>query len=477
MFEPELWVRNARPLITLLIVLCVLSQTLAAVLSFYRRPAGAGWFFENLLELLVLCQVLVCSLLPAQVLYGYEMIQLPPAGYAALRIAVYIALALSAATVGVLTRKLWPLLVVMASSLTLPIMETLAGKVIPYLFILEMLFLLVRSIRICILRDKELRTSLSALSIKNAIDSLHTGVVFSEPNGFILLANEQMQRLMVILSGKVSRNCNHFYDTLKSADVKAGCKKTELEKQMVYLLPDGSAWMFTRTELLVKRKTFVQLTAADITERWELTADLQQQDERLRQRSEELSETIANLHILSREKEQQMAKMRAHDILGERLALLLRTFSSERALDYDLLQSLSYGLIDELKTIKKEPSPCEQLDNMRQAFGSIGVEIELSGDLPKDIIKAKLFVDIAREAITNAVKHGFATKIHININESASTSSMRISNNGHPPSATIKEGGGLSGMRKKAEPFDGVVSVNAFPRFVVTIDLPVIQES
>ncbi len=409
MLELELWVWNNRPIITLLIVVCVLTQTLAAILSCYRR---GGRIFAGVLEFALLAIALACSLLPGALLFG----------------------------------------------------NTVPGNIFPYIFILAIPIILIRGVCVCAIRARELRSNLSALSVKAAIDALHTGVLFSEKNGLILLSNERMQALMRQLTGKAHRNGNVFSELLLSGNVLPGCEKRELERQIVYLLPDRSAWMFTWTEIRLKNKAYFQLTAADIQERWGLTEQLREQEERLKQRRDEISASIANLHELSRERETQKAKMRAHDILGERLTLLLRAIRNEQAPDYDLLRALSGGLIDELRA--DAATPQDELDNLVNIFGSLGVEIEIIGDLPSDDDKARLFVEIAREAVTNAVKHGFATGVTIRTNGDR----MEISDNGFS-CGEVKEGGGLNGMRRRLESFGGALFVQIQPRFTLTVEL------
>ncbi len=372
-----------QPMITLLLVGCVLAQTLAFILSCYRRSGKRG----RIIEFALLTLVLIGSLLPT---------------------------------------------------------EAISGN----LLLLVMTILLIRGIHV------------------SAIDALHTGVLFCEKSGLILLCNERMQTLMRQLTGYVHRNGNTFSELLLTGDVLPGCKKRELERQVVYLLSDHSAWMFTWTELQLKRKIYVQLTAADITERWELTEQLQGQEEKLKQRRDEISAAIANLHKLSRERETQKAKMRAHDILGERLTLLLRAIRSEQAPEYDLLRALSGGLIDELKAAE-DMTPQDKLDSLVNIFGTLGVSIETIGELPNDHEKARLFVEIAREAVTNAVKHGFATEVTIRTNGER----MEISDNGFS-CGEIKEGGGLSGMRRRLSPFGGALFVQIEPRFTLTVELP-----
>ena len=403
MVEFYAWPWPARSGVTLLLALCVLAQALAMVLGWFGRKR-----LRALPELCLLALVLYGAALYGQVLGSFETGLIAP-----LRFKI----------------PVWSFLAVLA-------------------------LLLARGIYVSLRRAREIKTGISALSIKNAIDSLHTGVLFGEPDGYILLANAQMQRLMTVIAGKAYRDGAAFWALI--------------EDQPLRVLPDGSAWKFTRTQLRIKRKTYVQLTAADITERWELTARLQKQNERLRQRSEELKSAIATLHTLSRERETQKAKMRAHDILGQRLTLLLRTVRNEQALDTASLRALSQSLLEELKTEQSSPAPQDYLESLRREFAGVGVEIRLEGTLPED----PLFAGIIREGVTNAVRHGFATEIVIQAQRGEDGFHMRISNNGPPPPRDYKEGGGLGGMRKKLESRGGALRVASQPSFVLEINLP-----
>jgi len=428
MAELYLWPWPARVLMPLLIGLCVLSQSLAMVLSFYGRRR-----LKALPELGLLALILLGSSLYGQLIYSYDLGLLVPVGWGPLRFAV-------------------------------------KGHTAAWVFLAALLILLGRGVVLSLRRAGEIKTGISALSVKNAIDSLHTGVLFGEPDGFILLSNAKMQWLMTRLTGRVQRNGQDFYCLLASGTLMTGCVKTEFEGQIVCLLEDGRAWMFTRTPLRIGKKSYTQLTAVDITERWELTARLRQQNEQLKRLGEGLKEAIARLHILSRERETQRAKMRAHDILGQRLTLLLRTVQggqAGQALDYDLLRSLARGLMDELKAVRL-PSPQDTLDSLRQAFASIGVEILLEGTLPEDAAVAQLFTEIIREGATNAVRHGYATQVRVEMGPSR----LRLTNNGPPPPVNFRQGGGLSGMQKKLDACGAALQVTTSPQFVLTIELP-----
>ncbi|MDR1692501.1 MAG: hypothetical protein LBR72_04020 [Oscillospiraceae bacterium] len=293
------------------------------------------------------------------------------------------------------------------------------------------------------------------------------GSMICKENGSIIRCDAQMKRLMVATTGTLHRNGRQFYASLTLGELTPGCSLTWYEGQSVCTLPDGSAWLFVMSAIQIKNKKVRQLTAAEISERLTLTTELWEKNKELARRQAELNATMANLHVLSREQETQRAKMRAHDILGERLTLMLRFLRGEREMEYPTLRSLSRELIDELKAAQNEVTLRDRLDVLTRVFASVGVRILYSGELPEDAERGRLIADIAREAVTNAVRHGFATQVNIEFIHRG----VRITNNGRAPSEPITEGGGLAGMREKVKLFGGKVTVSASPCFSLTVEL------
>ena len=474
MVEFYTWTQGARSCVTLLLALCVMAQTLAAVLSFYRRPRGTPRLFENLLELFLLSHIIVLSLLMGREQQSHLIGLIVPTGHVGLRYAATAFVVLSACITMAYSKRAWPLIIVAASCLTLPFMEAALGNAYAWLYITALLFWLLRGARLSIMRYIDISANISALSVRAAVDSLHTGVSFSEPEGYIVLVNLQMQRLMTVTAGRVYRNSRHFYDRLVSGTLSLGCGKTEYEGQIVCLLPDETAWLFTKTEIQIRSKRYIQLTATDITDRWVLTAQLQQQEETLILRSKELKEMIVSLQTLSQTRELQNAKLRAHDILGQRLTMLIHSVNSGQALDYDLIRKQLQSLLDDLKSGQSAVSPQDKMDNLRRTFKTIGVEIQLDGTLPEDDTKGYMFVDIISESVVNAVRHGFASKIFIAVDYSDGVWHLEITDNGngHLQPQPIREGGGLGGMRGKLEPRGGSLVVINNPRFILRVLLP-----
>ena len=480
MTEFYVWPLAARLVLTLFFAVCLLSQTMSAILSVYRRRGSFRRIVENALEFAILAQLLVCSMLHAQVMQAVVVWLIPATGYVELRIAIFAIITVLLIITFVmqlksmcvrLTTYLLPLTSFLAAGLTLPFFEALAGNSFAYIYLTAMLFWFARSICAALSHYREIISDLSAISVKNAVDSLRTGVMFCEKDGFVLLVNTKMQQLMTMLTGKMLRNGRQFYEQLTTGKTLMDSQIEWLEDRSACLMLDGSAWNFSTTELQIGRKDYFQLTASDITERWRLTEELRAKNGELLQRQKELGELINNIHNLTRERETQKAKMRTHDILSQRLTLLLRNIRNEQTLDFALLRSLSHGLMDDLKAVARSLPPKEELDALIATFGSVGVKVKIDGELPDEGDRGQLLTEIIHEAVTNAVRHGFATQVLVRIDDRQETCHLQITDNGYPPSGPVIEGGGIGGIREKVRSFGGTVAVSTNPKFMLTIEL------
>src|SRR5699024_2082792 len=111
--------------------------------------------------------------------------------YGPARQAVFLLTAVLGVSAAVSTELVWPFFAVGGAAVLLPVAELIMGPAYPFLFLAGILFFLLRSAHICLMRRRELRTQLSYISVKEAIDSLHTGLLFYRPEGDILLCNRR----------------------------------------------------------------------------------------------------------------------------------------------------------------------------------------------------------------------------------------------------------------------------------------------
>ena len=323
--------------------------------------------------------------------------------------------------------------------------------------------------RVC---RRDIKNELSRDSVKLALDELHSGLLFCEPDGNILLVNGRMQRLMQVLCGEVYRDGKKFYERLLSGDVSDSCSSNVIDGKTVFILPDGKVWFFTRCDIYIKNRRYVQLSAADVTEQWMLTNELNAQRAMLQSRGLELKEMISEVRFLCREEEMLRIRSRFHDILGQRLALLFRSLREGEEPDEELIRRFAYNLPEELSGREAVTTAVDRLETLCRLMQEIGVTLIIDGNLPAKESLAWLGMDIITEAVTNSVRHGLASEVYISLGQSGGNFSMRITDNGIPPKSEPVEGGGLSSIRRKVGLFDGSVRVETKPRFVLSVFIP-----
>lgn len=458
--------------ITFILAACVLIQTLTILFSFYRNRLQTVGMIENILEILILLQILVLSIMHGQMLNNYKSGFNIPIGAEYLRIAVFSFISVLAIWICLKKKTPRPLSIIFVSAISLPFLEDSFGNLFPLFFIFALTYFLVRSIKSCVRSIHSIKTNISALSISYAINTLQSGILFSEKDGHTLLSNDKMKMLMIAFAGEIYRNALEFYTMLTLGQDESRYKKVELDQQVVYLLPDETAWMFTKTEITIKTKNYIHISAIDVSEQWKLTLELRLQGHELSRKSQELNKTISNLYFLSKEKETENAKMRAHDILGQRLTVLLHTMQMSKHLDYQLLTSLTKGLLAELKAEQNKMNPYDEIKSIQYIFSAIGVTIRFDGQLPVNEERARLYVDIIRESSTNAVRHGFATQISIKAEQKETTTNLTIVNNGFVPSFPITLGSGIGMMKKKVCSLGGSLDVIRDSTFTLLVVLP-----
>ncbi len=99
-----------------------------------------------------------------------------------------------------------------------------------------------------------------------------------------------------------------------------------------------------------------------------------------------------------------------------------------------------------------------------------------NGELPKDEGAAYILTCAVRECVTNAVRYADASELYADFTEDSETSTVTVTNNGYPPKCEIREGGGLSTLRRRVERAGGIMTVQSLPEFKLTVTVPVNKE-
>lgn len=249
-----------------------------------------------------------------------------------------------------------------------------------------------------------------------------------------------------------------------------GCERETLGGQQVFRLPDSSVWSVSAHDIPMGCRTLVLLTADDVTERWDAVTLLAERNRALEKRGQELRHNIENLQAICEAEEIARSKGRVHDLLGQRISLLLRALRDHQQPDEALLMDFACSLPTALREDRR-PSPAHRLVRLRETFLGMDVSVEFRGELPEDADAADSFAEIAVECVTNAVRHGYATRVQFHFFQNDCWR-MTVTDNGLPPSGPVREGGGIGGMRRRIDRLGGTLELHTVPRFRIEISVP-----
>ena len=98
--------------------------------------------------------------------------------------------------------------------------------------------------------------------------------------------------------------------------------------------------------------------------------------------------------------------------------------------------------------------------------------VKIDGYLPRDTAAEALTVAAAKECVTNCIKHADGNEVYIRIAPRGERYDVTITNNGKIPTEPIKEGSGLSTLRRSIESSGGEMHISHNPRFALLITIP-----
>ena len=355
----------------------------------------------------------------------------------------------------------------------LPVAERLFPFLYPAFFLLSEICLFAIALTDALSYRQHYAQTLSAFSLKDAIDGMHFALLLYRGEGRslgqILLCNQKMHALIVTLTGASPVDGAAFQKALSSGTFKKGVCRETFGALPVFHLPDGSIWQF-QEKTLSEKPAFRLIAATDITDVFRATRNLQESQKELEERRMELESLLLNLKSICQREALLDIKRHVHDLLAHRISLLLRTLSAHRLPDEAALLAFSKSLMAELK----KPSVTHDYTflRLRRDLETLGVALHTQGALPKAPVLRKTLYEIVLEATSNAIRHGYATDISITIKEDPDFYRITIINNGISVSAPIVEGGGLKSMRQKTLELSGTFSYQTKPDFSISVKIP-----
>ena len=321
-----------------------------------------------------------------------------------------------------------------------------------------------------LLGETKNRKTITHRSIKESLDNLPTGVCFFNEAGLPVLCNHAMQRFSFAVCGKDVQ----YITDLEHCLADDFAPTTDARKDgLVFVLQGGRAWhLEKRTFTNESGNHYTQYIATDVTELHENRVALQEENAQLRRVQSDLQALSSNVVTVTREEEILNTKMRVHDEMGRCLIAAqkyLQEGSSESIPD-----SVAIAWQRAVSMIKynNETSDEDMLSQIRKTCKSIKLGFVQKGKLPKEESAAYLLTCAVRECVTNAVRYADASELYADFTETETEATVVVYNDGKQPEGEIKEGGGLSTLRRRVERAGGSMTVQSRPRFKLTVTVP-----
>lgn len=338
-----------------------------------------------------------------------------------------------------------------------------------YLFILIILIVLIWNI---ILSQKIKNSRLKQITpelIKESLDTLPVGVAFSDKKGRPYLVNYQIEKISRIIFGKNIINTEDFFNKIDENNLSENI--TILKKNPYLIIKiDNEIWQIEK----ISHGLINEILANNITREHQLIDQIKLNNSKISLLNKRLKSYNLKIDNHIREKELLNAKRKIHDDIGRAL-IFLRIYlqNPERTSnDKNELINLWKQNIVLLKGEAKNQKMVSNWEKLIEAAKSIDIDIELKGSLPKNKKVLSILTSITHESINNAILHGKAKKLFLNIDENDHNYFFKISNDGLKPNGPIVEKGGIKNIRGLVEIEGGTMKLSSNKDFILEIFLP-----
>ena len=334
----------------------------------------------------------------------------------------------------------------------------------PWLIFITVIFVVVVHFAFAMTREYRRRKNmLSPFSVKDATDKLPMGLCFADPNGRIVLCNDRMRHLSFALSGHEFQITEDLEKALEYPD------KSIIVNGDCYILPDKTVWQFRKQHITVDNdEKWLQMTAHNVTELYNGNVRQTAINDELKEVNRKLQKMYERMADDIKEKESLDLKIHIHDTIGRSLLTIRDIIESDETTDKKLeaLQESTAVLTSDRVTASGT------MDEVIQTAKILGVTVTVNGYLPADSLAEELTVAAAKECVTNCIKHARGNEVYICICKKKDLFDITITNNGVAPSEPIKEGSGLSSLRRSIESAGGEMHTAYKPRFALLLTLP-----
>ena len=346
--------------------------------------------------------------------------------------------------------------------LSTPPLIFLAGRFSWLLLFADLAFFLFRVSASVALDLDRARNNITTLSIAEALKKMPEGIYISTKRRILFMNDSMRDKLVALGVG------GHLMENVNVWEKISAFAKNEPRKVWQPCFVDASnnkTLMFSRDERMCGKRLTEQIVAVDVSEVVKLNEEIDATNEELLQVNVQLSKELKGLEEACKQEAAFQMHKRVHDEIGQRLSILHRWLEEANVEDVSQEQivTLMQDITANLRAKQVEPE--DELAFVVSAFSQAGVAIAIDGDGPS----CNLLPEILREAATNALKHGHAKKVWVNIREEKNAKTITISNDGEGAKVMPEFGTGLRAMKKRVEDAGGTFEISGIDPFTIVV--------
>ena len=307
-------------------------------------------------------------------------------------------------------------------------------------------------------------------AVQESLDNLPSGIVFFDGNGMPKLMNRKMYQICQNLAGRDIQNITELKEALEHPLKENVFYDVDLK---VYCFADGSVWKFSEKEIITTAgDRFFQVLASEVSELYRNKVLLKEENQKLQEMSVAMKELSKNVITLTREEEMLSMKMRVHDNLGYSVLAAQRMLIRESEADRDIFRSQWKQTLDLLNKDNKSVEGEQLHRQVQERAKTLGVKIIYTGEKVWESHISELMDTILLEALSNCVRHAGASELYVKSGSEEQEWIIVITDNGQKTEKNVKEGGGLSGIRKRVEQYGGTLRISAKSKFSIIVKIP-----
>lgn len=308
---------------------------------------------------------------------------------------------------------------------------------------------------------------ITSRSVKEAIDSLPSGICVYENSGRIILKNTAMDRICMLMTDEPLLNGWDFYGHLTH------CKCLSCDNgRLLIQLSDNSVQSFASNEIDDRGHNLKLITAQNVTEEYSKILALEKKKETLEALNRRLTAYSHDMVSAITAREVLNAKIKIHDELGAGLLTIKHYLQTGG--DENEKQQILAGIKRNVNFLKQDINDNQQDEYtlMLTTADNLGVSVIIDGLLPQNEPHKHIIATGIHECFTNTIRHAKGNMLFINITDEENTVKITFTNNGNSPKDKIAEKGGLLSLRTITEKVGGTMTICSVPQFSLTISLP-----